>query len=456
MCSPLVEIKEMFDSCFRCFYKSFIISVTFVYLMGDIAFSSSNNADDSKLISASFFELGSGFYNADERPVHSLYISSFYCDALEVSTTLWAQVADWAEKNGYEFDEHWKKAKTGPSWSPAPNDHPMNMVTWYDSIKWCNARSEMEGRPPVYFEDLDWTMICRKGTKDLSNENVNWLAPGYRLPTEAEWEKTARGGREGNRYPWGDVLDGSKANYRLSGDMFDNASTPVGYFNGNQVIQEETNSFEGQLELPMDMVNDFGLYDLTGNVSEWCWDWYDPYWYGNPSASVPDCRGPNSILSLDIVGGTRVLRGGSFQDDFSKDSGYSLRMAFRHQKKPQSALRHVGLRCVRTATPLYSWIYAKDYGNDWKRLDWFGCFFEHRSGWIYHSQWKWLYRSTDATGSIWLWHQQLGWFWTNLTIYPYFWIQEAGGWFYLNKDSPDRLLIYSVNEQAWVSVSNSP
>ena len=155
----------MFDSCFRCFYKSFIISVTFVYLMGDIAFSSSNNADDSKLISASFFELGSGFYNADERPVHSIYISSFYCDALEVTSTRWAQVADWAEKNGYEFDEHWKKAKIGPSWSPSPKDHPMNMVTWYDSLKWCNARSEMEGRPPVYFEDLDWTLIYRKGTK---------------------------------------------------------------------------------------------------------------------------------------------------------------------------------------------------------------------------------------------------------------------------------------------------
>ena len=68
-----------------------------------------------------------------------------------------------------------KKLKSGPSWSPAPKDHPMNMVTWYDSVKWCNARSEMEGRPPVYFEDVDWTLIYRKGTKDLSNENVNWL-----------------------------------------------------------------------------------------------------------------------------------------------------------------------------------------------------------------------------------------------------------------------------------------
>ena len=436
-------------------------SIYFI-LLGGVAFSNLFSAD-VQLISASSFELGSSFYNADERPVHSLYISSFYCDALEVSTTRWVAVADWAKKNGYQFDEHWKKAKVGPSWSPAPKDHPMNMVTWYDSVKWCNARSEMEGRPPVYFEDVDWTMIYRKGTKDLTNEHVNWLAPGYRLPSEAEWEKAARGARIGKRYTWGNVLDGSKANYRLSGDMFDNASTPVGYFNGNQVIQERTNSFGGQVELPMDMVNDFGLYDLTGNVSEWCWDWYDPYWYVNPLATVPDSRGPDSIPSHDIVGGTRVLRGGSFQDDFSKDSGYSLRLAFRHQKKPQSALRHVGLRCVRTATPLYSWIYAKDYGNDWKRLDWFGCFFEHRSrlnrkpsGWIYHSQWKWLYRSTDATGSTWLWHHKLGWFWTNLSIYPYFWIQDAGGWFYLNKDSPDRLLIYSVDEQAWSSVSDYP
>ena len=113
------------------------------------------SSGESQLIPASSFEMGSSFYNADERPVHSLHISSFYCDALEVTTTRWAQVADWAEKNGYEFDEHWKKAKVGPSWSPSPKDHPMNMVTWYDSLKWCNARSEMEGRPAVYFEDLE-------------------------------------------------------------------------------------------------------------------------------------------------------------------------------------------------------------------------------------------------------------------------------------------------------------
>jgi formylglycine-generating enzyme required for sulfatase activity len=432
------------------FFCIFIYLITF----GELIVGVLSAYDDSRLIPASFYKSGSNLYNDDERPVHSLYLSSFYCDVFEVSTTLWAQVVDWAEKNGYEFDEHWEKAKIGPSWSPAPKDHPMNMVTWHDSIKWCNARSEMEGLPPVYFEDLDWTIIHRKGTKTLSNVNVNWLAPGYRLPTEAEWEKAARGGRDGNKYSWGNVLDGSKANYRLSGDMFDNASTPVGYFNGAQVIQNQTNSFAGHLELPLDMANDFGLYDMTGNVSEWCWDWYDPYWYGNPLASDPDSRGPASIPTHDIVGGTRVLRGGSFQDYFSKDSGYSLRIAFRYQKMPQSAQRHVGLRCVRTATPLYSWIYAKDYGNDWKRLDWFGCFFEHKSGWIYHSRWKWLYRSTDGSDSTWLWHPKLGWFWTNLTIYPYFWIQDAGGWFFLNKDSSDDLLIYSVDEQVWSSVSD--
>jgi formylglycine-generating enzyme required for sulfatase activity len=78
-------------------------------------------------------------------------------------------------------------------------------VDWYDCVKWCNARSELEGRIPAYYTDAMQTTVYRTGRWDVDNSSVNWNA-GYRLPTEAEWEKTARGGASGQRFPWGNTI----------------------------------------------------------------------------------------------------------------------------------------------------------------------------------------------------------------------------------------------------------
>ena len=244
---------------------------------------------------------------------HSLYISSFYCDALEVTSTRWAQVADWAEKNGYEFDEHWKKAKIGPSWSPAPNDHPMNMVTWYDSIKWCNARSEMEGRPPVYFEDLDWTMIYRKGTKDLTNDHVNWLAPGYRLPTEGEWEKAARG-TDQRIFPWGNEFpDNSRVTFRRKFSK-----------KGFQVMEPVDGMKDG--------ISPFGVHQMAGNVWEWVSDWFDSSVYQDENRIDP--KGPESGIS-------KVLRGGNWYY-----KAYYMRTTYRFNERPEIFKVWQGFRCA--------------------------------------------------------------------------------------------------------------
>jgi len=139
-------------------------------------------------------------------------------------------------------------------------------VSWYDCLKWCNARAERDGLTPAYYTSGTQDAIYRTGSLDLSNACVNWDAAGYRLPTEAEWEKAARGGLVGHHYPWqsyggtcSNHIDGSRANYWNSGDPY-GGTTPVGYYNGNQT------------PAGIDMANGYGLYDIVGNAYEWCWD----------------------------------------------------------------------------------------------------------------------------------------------------------------------------------------
>ncbi|MDE0576764.1 MAG: SUMF1/EgtB/PvdO family nonheme iron enzyme, partial [Opitutales bacterium] len=97
-------------------------------------------------IPAGSYLMGTDAHLPDERPAHFVFISALYCDKYEISLSFWGDVAQWALANGYAFDSRVRTAKNGPSYSPAPMQHPMNMVTWYDAVKWSNARSEKEGR----------------------------------------------------------------------------------------------------------------------------------------------------------------------------------------------------------------------------------------------------------------------------------------------------------------------
>ncbi len=231
----------------------------------------------------------------DEIPTHTVALDTFIMQKTEVTKTQWDEVRNWAATRGY-ID---LPVGNGVS------NQPVNEVNWYDVIKWCNARSEKEGLAPVYFVSA---AVFRTGS---SVPTVNWSANGYRLPTEAEWEKASRGGLIGKRYPWGDTISPSQANYRIS----DAVSGSL-------------------LDVATYAANGYGLHDMAGNVWEWCWDRYQADYYASSPGSNP----------LGAAAGEfRCMRGGCWYDEFPT----RLRCANRGFDDPAAVFNDVGFRPAR-------------------------------------------------------------------------------------------------------------
>ena len=247
------------------------------------------------LIPAGEFQMGSNDSEAhfDEKPVHTVYVDAFYMDKYEVTN---AQFKAFVDAN-----PQWQKDNIPDKY----NDHEAYLDFWNG-----NDYPSGEGNYPVGF--VSWYSAMAY---------AQWA--GKRLPTEAEWEKAARGGLVGNKYPSGNAIDISQANYnlRITGP------TPVGRY----------------------APNGYGLYDMAGNVEEWCLDAYEAGFYArsprrNPLAGEMPLR--EVIVDYKNVTTRRVLRGG---DWFGP--AFVLRVADRRHGAPMRMYGSLGFRCARAVTP---------------------------------------------------------------------------------------------------------
>jgi len=273
--------------------------------------------------------IANNFYNqatndpeiTDANPTN-VYVSAFYMDANLVSSNQWAAVYSYGGGNGYTF-AHAGAAKAG--------DTPVQTVNWYDCVAWCNARSQQAGLTPCYYTDSSFTQAYTNATDTVVY--LELASNGYRLPTEAEWEKAARGGATGNRFPWGNVITESQANYNATPESLTYDLGPYAGWNTNFNNGSDATSPVGSFA-----PNAFGLYDMAGNVEEWCWDWYAAMPYPAGSAYLgganPTGAGPGS--------GNRVVRGGD-----CVNTAFVARCAFRNNYNPDVAVANAGFRCVR-------------------------------------------------------------------------------------------------------------
>ena len=236
------------------------------------------------LIPAGEFQMGDAFSEGgtDERPIHTVYVDAFYIDTYEVTN---AQYRRFVQATGHR----------------APEGFGYVNGEWLSGFKpWLDESLNGDDQPVVCVSWADAKAYCE------------WA--GKRLPTEAEWEKAARGGLVGKKFPWGDE-DPDDTQCNFVDRNADDGTSPVGSFTPNG----------------------HGLHDMAGNVWEWCSDWYDPGYYSESPKENP--TGPSS-------GSSRVLRGGSWNLN-----SYYMRVSFRFPGVPKYSNNFVGFRCAKDAKP---------------------------------------------------------------------------------------------------------
>jgi formylglycine-generating enzyme required for sulfatase activity len=228
-----------------------------------------------------------GRHMADESPQHQVTVSSFYISRFPITQ------AEYLEIMG-----------VNPSHHRDMLNHPVEMVSWLMAIEYCNRRSIAEGLTPVY-------------TIDGNNVTWNREANGYRLPTEAEWEYACRAG--------------TTTPFNIGTNMDE-----AGWHRENSfTILESGSRVRRTYPVGEKLPNAWGLYDMHGNVLEWCWDWFGPY---TPEPKV------NPIGPSSSPRGARVYRGGSF--DFMPAQ---CRSAYRFGNRPTFRLFYTGFRVARNA-----------------------------------------------------------------------------------------------------------
>lgn len=243
--------------------------------------------------------------------------------SVEISRGFWMQTAPVTQR---EWQTH---IGNNPSYFKGHPDHPVECVSWFDALAYCNALSRSEGLTEAYIFKHSQG---HPGQEDFICD-VEWrglACHGYRLPTEAEREYATRAGTTTAFYN-GDCLDSHDYDtIREQIAWCEHIISPIAWFNGNS----------GNTTHPVKqkMPNAWGLYDICGHVNEWCWDWYcgDGYGY-DPDTLYRDPIGPTSPRN------DRVLRGGSWNDEAPH-----FRSARRNHQSPDLCFAGIGFRPVRS------------------------------------------------------------------------------------------------------------
>lgn len=242
--------------------------------------------------------------DSQEHPTHNVTVSSFYISKYPITQV-----------------EYTQYMPASPNWSSnygIGDNYPAYWISWYAVLKYCNLRSIAEGLSPVYYisgysNPANWGSVPTSNNYNWNNVLCDWSANGYRLPTEAEWEYAARAGS-------------NNPDYLYSGS---NNIDTVAWYSGN-------NTPYGTKPVGEKNPNGLGIFDMSGNVWDWCWDWWSPFYYGNSPISNP--RGPTS-------GDVRVVRGGYWSAD-----AWGCRVSNRGIFWPHSCNYSNGFRVCRSGT----------------------------------------------------------------------------------------------------------
>jgi formylglycine-generating enzyme required for sulfatase activity len=241
--------------------------------------------------------MGSNSGRRDEKPVHKVTVKSFSMSKYPVTQKEWFEVMGTTMRQLMYGEEEifMDDVSRGEG-----DNYPMRFVSWHEAIEYCNRRSMKEGLTPVYSGSGDNIAFDRK-------------ANGYRLPTEAEWEYAAKGGRNQTYQA-----------FEYSGS---NRADAVAWY--------DENSGDSTHPVGKKAPNALGLYDMSGNVWEWCWDWHGDYTSGPQTDPVGASSGDTSDYG-------RVARGGSWGSP-----ARLVRPACRYNGHPNARINDVGFRLVR-------------------------------------------------------------------------------------------------------------